>query len=298
MGKVSALGPILLWASIALAAAPAAARPQPAAPSNPAWMEPVAPFRIADRLYYVGSRELAALLIDSGNGLILIDAGLPDFAPRLLANIRTLGFDPTHVRILLNSQAHFDHAGGLAAIKAATSARMLASAPDAVLLERGGKGDFAWGDDMPYPAVKVDGLLRDGQRVKLGAVTLTAHLTPGHTKGCTTWTMPVSDRGKSFIAQFNCSLSVPGYRLVGNREYPGIAADYKKSLDKLRRVPCEIFLGTHGSFFDLDSKRARLAAGAARNVFADPEGCRRYLDTAEASFLKQLAREEAAVLLK
>jgi metallo-beta-lactamase class B len=255
------------------------------------WTERIDPFRIAERVYYVGSRDLAAVLIDGGNGLILIDAGMPEFAPQVLANIRALGFDPGEVKILLNSQAHLDHAGGLAAIKTATGAKMLASAPDAELLERGGKRDFAWGDELAYPAVKVDGIVRDGQRVRLGAATLTAHITPGHTKGCTTWTFPVTDRGRSHIVQFNCSASVPGYKLLGTPSYPAMAKDYSRTFAKLKRLPCDIFLGAHGSFFDLDAKRARLAAGSA-NPFVDPQGCKRYIAQAEASFRKQLAREQ------
>ena len=290
----------LFFAAALAVAAPAAAQAPSASARDPAWEEAVEPFRIADRLYYVGSRELAAFLIDSGQGLILLDAGVPEFAPKLLANIRTLGFDPRQVRILLNSQAHLDHAGGLAAVKAATGARMLASAADAALLERGGKADFAWGDALAYPPVKVDGLVQGGEKVRLGAVTMTAHLTPGHTKGCTTWTMPVLVDGRTLAAQFNCSVSVPGYSLLGNVAYPEIASDYARTFAKLKTLPCDLFLGAHGSFFDLDAKRSKLAAGAARNPFVDPEGCRRYLATMETRFRQQLAREraEAAVLSK
>jgi metallo-beta-lactamase class B len=254
------------------------------------WTEKIEPFRIADRLYWVGSRDLASILIDSGNGLILIDAGMPELAPQVLANIRALGFDPRQVKILLHSQAHLDHAGGLAAIKAATGAKMLASAADAELLERGGKGDFAWGDDLAYPPVKVDGTVRDGQRISLGKVTLTAHITPGHTKGCTTWTLPVTDRGRSYIAQFNCSASVPGYKLLATPAYPNMVADYEVTFAKLKRLPCDIFLGAHGSFFDLDAKRAKLPTARA-NPFADPQGCRAYVARTEAAFRAQLARE-------
>jgi metallo-beta-lactamase class B len=257
----------------------------------PSWTERIEPFRIADRLYYVGSRDLAAILIDSGKGLILIDAGVPEFAPKVLANIRALGFDPAQIRILLNSQAHLDHAGGLAAIKAAGGARMLASAADAALLERGGKGDFAWGDDLAYPPVKVDGIVRDGARVRLGSVTMTAHLTPGHTQGCTTWTLPVTDRGRRHIVQFNCSASIPGYKLLGTPAYPDMAADYARTFAKLRRLPCDIFIAAHGSSFDLDAKRAKLAT-AASNPFVDPQGCRAYIAKAEANFREQLAREQ------
>lgn len=170
-------------AGVALAGGIAAARPSSSLPDNPIWTEVVPPFRIAEGLYYVGSRDIGAYLVDGGRaGLILIDAGMPDFAPQVLKNVRTLGFDPAKIRILLNSQAHIDHAGGLAAIKAATGARLLASKADAPLLDAGGKGDFFFGDEVTFPAAKVDGLVRDGQAVTLGRARLTAHLTPGHTK--------------------------------------------------------------------------------------------------------------------
>jgi metallo-beta-lactamase class B len=279
---------------VGLASAAPAVQTQAKSYDDPKWREPIAPFRIAERLYYVGSRELAAFLIDSGEGLILLDAGVPEYAPRLLANIRTLGFEPKQVKILLNGQAHLDHAGGLAAVKAATGAKMLASAADAKLLQRGGKEDFAWGDDLAYPPIKVDGIVRDGQRVTLGKATLTAHLTPGHTKGCTTWTMPVSEQGRTMVAQFNCSASIPGYKLLGTPAYPDMAADYDRTFAKLRQLPCDIFLGAHASFFNLDAKRAQLGK-AKVNPFVDPEGCRRYIARMETSYREQLTRERDAL---
>ena len=275
---------------LGLAASVPAAQPQARSYDDPKWMEPIAPFRIADRLHYVGSRELAAFLIDSGDGLILLDAGVPEFAPQLLANIRALGFDPKQVKILLNGQAHLDHAGGLAAVKAATGAKMLASAADAELLERGGKEDFAWGDDLAYRPVKVDRIVGDGERVALGKVTLTAHLTPGHTKGCTTWTMPVIEQGRTLVAQFNCSVSIPGYKLLGTPAYPDMATDYERTFATLKQLPCDIFLGAHASFFNLGAKRAQLGKAEA-NPFVDPEGCSRYVARMEASYRAQLARE-------
>ena len=268
-----------------------------AAQRDPKWMEPIAPFRIADGLYYVGSRDLAAYLIDGGkDGLILLDAGLPDFAPRVLANIRTLGFDPKRVRILLNTHGHYDHAGGLAAIKAATGARLLASDADAPLLERGGTKDFAFGDDVPYPPVKVDGLVRDGQTVTLGTARLTAHLTPGHTKGCTSWTFPVRTGKRTRAALVNCSISAPGYTLIGNAAYPDIVADYRTTFARLRRLPCDVFLAGHGAVYGLDEKRARVAGDP--DAFVDPTGCRAAIDAAETRFDGQLAKERAAVLAK
>ncbi|MDP8913914.1 MAG: subclass B3 metallo-beta-lactamase [Pseudomonadota bacterium] len=294
MIKAAILTKTFFMAGAALAGGIAAAQPSSSLPNNPIWTQVVPPFRIADGLYYVGSRDIGVYLVDGGRaGLILIDAGMPEFAPQVLKNVRTLGFDPAKIRILLNSQAHVDHAGGLAAIKAATGARLMASKADAPLLEAGGKGDFFFGDEVTFPAAKVDSLVRDGQAVTLGRATLTAHLTPGHSKGCTTWTMPVSISGRTHVAQFNCSMTIPGYTLLGNPHYPNIVEDYRASFDKLRRVPCDVFLASHGSFFDLDGKRAKLTAGRSKNPFIDPEGCRRYLDVTEKRFQDQLAREQA-----
>lgn len=278
--------PFLLLSLLLATAAPAAV------PDDPKWMEPIAPFKIADGLYQVGSRDLAAYLIDGGrDGLILLDAGLPDFAPRVIENIRTLGFDPRRVHILLNSQAHFDHAGGLAAIQQATGAKLLLSAPDAALMKRGGKRDFAFGDAVPYPAARVDGIIRDGQRVTLGDATLTAHITPGHTKGCTSWTMPLNIDGVTKTALFICGTSAPGYKLVGNAAYPNLVADFRASFAKLKALPCDIFLGSHGSYFNMDEKRGR--AGAAPNPFLDPEGCSAFLDASSRRFETELAKQQA-----
>ena len=265
-----------------------------AMPDPPSWTENVAPFKIADDLYYVGSREIGIYLIDGGEGLILIDGGVAAFAPQLLANIRALGFDPRRIRILLNSQAHSDHAGALAAVKKASGAKLLASRKDAPLLESGGRGDFYFGDKLLFPAVKVDGLVRDGGKVKLGRAELTAHLTPGHTKGCTTRTMKVKSGGRTHDAQFNCSATVPGYTLLGNAAYPNMVSDYELTFAKLRRLPCDLFLASHGSFFDFDRKRAALAGGARANPFVDPAGCRSYIGVMEGRFRAQLARERAA----
>lgn len=284
----------ILVAGAALAANAAAAQPSSEPAHDPRWTQVVPPFRIADGLYYVGSRDIGAYLVDGGKaGLILIDAGMPDFAPQVLRNVSSLGFAPAKIRILLNSQAHVDHAGGLAAIKAATGARMMASREDAALLERGGKGDFQWGDELPYPPVRVDATISDGQRVSLGKATLTAHLMPGHTKGCTTWTMPVIIAGRARTAQFVCGASAPGYKLLGNPAYPNIVQDFRQSFAKIRSLGCDLFLGAHGSYFGLDEKRAKLAAGSETNPFVEPGGCRLHADIMEKRLDEQLARERA-----
>ena len=258
-------------------------------PEEARWNAPVAPFRIADNLYYVGTADLASYLIVDPEGMILLDGGLEASAPLILDNIRALGFDPKRVRYLINSQAHYDHAGGLAALKEATGAELLASPADAELLERGGSGDFQWGDRFIYPAVKVDARLRDGAELKLGAIRMTAHLTPGHTRGCTSWTMPVQVDGRARQALFVCGASAPGYTLVGNTAYPWIMDDFRRSFATWRKLPCDLFLGAHGSYFGLTEKRARMAPGRP-NPFVDPKGCRTFLNGAEQRIEAQAAK--------
>src|SRR4030095_15706394 len=157
------------------------------------WNQPVKPFRIAGNLYYVGASDLSSLLIITPQGHILLDSGLVETEPQIQQNVAKLGFRLEDVKVLINTHAHYDHAGGLALLKRLTGATLMASEADAALLAAGGKGDPNFGDTLAYEPVKVDRILRDGDKVELGGVTLTAHLTPGHTKGNTTWTMTVND---------------------------------------------------------------------------------------------------------
>ena len=291
MHRLARAGTIAL--ALAASSMPAIAGRSPVrelSPEEVARNAPIEPFRIADRLYYVGTKDISAYLIDSGDGLVLLDAGFEVTAPLVLANIRALGFDPGNIRMLLNGQAHYDHAGGLAAVKAASGASLHASRADAPLLESGGRDDPHFGGELLFPPVKVDEILRDGERLRIGRVTLTAHLTPGHSPGCTTYMLPVTDEGRSYVAQFNCSTSVPGYRLAGNA---ALVADYEATFARLKRLPCDIPLNAHGGFIGLDAKRAALAAGASDNPFIDPAGCRAAIERSEAAFRAQLARETA-----
>jgi metallo-beta-lactamase class B len=267
-------------------------------PDIETWNEPVEPFRIFGPLYYVGTRELAVFALATEEGLILLDGGLPESGPRVEASLERLGFAIADVEILVNSHAHFDHAGGLAALKAASGARLAASEADAELLEAGGRGDFAFGDRFPYPPVDVDRRLQDGETVGLGGVTLTAHLTPGHTRGCTTWTARLEQDGAALDVLFLCSTSVPEpetYRLADNPAYPEIARDYERTFRRLEELPCDLFLGAHASFFGLEEKRRRLLAGGGPvNPFLDPAGCRAYLERSEAAYRALLAEARAA----
>ncbi|HJW40999.1 MAG TPA: subclass B3 metallo-beta-lactamase [Rhizomicrobium sp.] len=259
------------------------------APEYAALNGPMTPFRIADNLYYVGASDVTSFLIVTPAGYILLDGGFEQTAPAIIAHIRALGFDPKKIKIILNSHAHFDHAGGIAAIRAATGAKFLASAADAPILEEGGANDFAL-KGLLFPPVTPDRIVADGERVTLGGATITAHITAGHTKGCTTWTLPVTIDGKRENALFLCSLSVlPVYRLIGDANYPGQAADFEKSFATLSTLSCDVFLASHGSFFDLKDKVAKLRAGAKPNPFIDPAGCRAFFAKAQAAFDKRLA---------
>jgi metallo-beta-lactamase class B len=254
---------------------------------------PAAPFRISDDIYYVGASDVTSFLIVTDVGLIVTDGGFAETAPQILANIKTLGFDPKKVKILLNSHAHFDHDGGLAALKEETGARFLASFGDAPVLESGGDSDFAnFGPLHRITPIKPDGYLTDGQKLTLGHTTLTIHLTPGHTRGCTSWSMVTRIAGKPERVLFICSLSIlPSYSLVKKPSYPGISGDFAHSIALLRSLPCDVMLASHGSFFHLTDKRATIATNPA--AFVDPAGCKAYLDHADAAYRAELAKETA-----
>ena len=289
-----------LLGAVALAAAAALHGPAPlgaqADPDSRSRNQPVEPFRIVGNLYYVGASDIAIFLIATDRGLILLDGGYQETAPQIRDNVARLGFKIADVKMLLNSHAHFDHAGGLAQLEAWSGARLLASAGDAPLLAAGGP-DFASGPDphQPrFPPVRADRLVRDGEAVTLGNTTLVAHLTPGHTPGCTTWTTRVAEGGKSYDVVFVCSTTVlPTYRLTDHPTYPGIAADYAHSFAVLAALPCDVFLGSHASFYDGAEKARRLRAGERPNPFVDPQGYRRYVAGAEAAYRERLAAEGA-----
>ena len=257
------------------------------------WTEPFPAFRIAGNLYYVGSKGLANYLITTPKGHILINSDLEANVPLVRASIESLGFKFTDVKILLISHAHYDHDAGSAMIKKLTGAKYMVMDADVAVVESGGKNDFQYGNDPAqlYPPAKVDRRLRDGDQVKLGDAVLTAHLTPGHTKGCTTWTMKVKDGGETRDVVIIGSPNVnPGYKLVGNSLYPGIAEDYERTFQVLKSLPCDYFLGAHGSYFDLEAKYPKLKAGHSE-VFIDPVGYQNYVADREQAFRKELAKQ-------
>lgn len=260
-------------------------------PVSRSWNQPVAPFRIVGNVYYVGASDIASYLITTPKGHIVIDGGFAETAPMIRRNIEQLGFRVSDVRILLSSHAHYDHAGGLAELKSATGATFYASAAEAPQLARGGLDDPQFGNRFPFPPITPDRLLRDGDRVTLGGTTLVARITPGHTKGCTTWTMKVRQGGRSYDVVFLGSPSVPdGYRLVNNPRYPDAVADYRKQFAILRSLKCDVFLASHGNFYDLVEKIKR--RGEKKNPFIDPDGYRTFIRRAEARMEKVVAEQQ------
>lgn len=256
--------------------------------------QPVEPFRIGGNLYYVGANDITSYLITTPAGHILLDGGYEQTAPQIEANIRKLGFKIEDVKVLLNSQAHFDHAAGFAQLKRDTGAKLEVMQGDAELVEHGGRGDFFFGDKHQFPPAHVDRVLHDGDTVSLGGTTMKAVLTAGHTRGCTTWTMDVNDGGRTLHAVFVCSESIlDGYNLVNDPKYPNQAQDYRDGLRKLHSLPCDIFLGSHGGFFDLEAKRTKLKSGAKQNPFIDPQGYRDYVNRAEKTFKAELEKQQS-----
>ena len=256
---------------------------------------PVEPFRIADNLYYVGSSDIGVYLVTTPAGHILIDGGYASTAPLIEASIARAGFKVQDVKILLNTQGHADHAGGFAALKKRTGAQLMVSAADADVIERGGTRDFSLGDSLTFPAATVDRRLKDGDTVTLGGRTLTAHLTPGHTMGCTTWTFDTTDRGRTLHVVDLCGLAIlEKTRVSGMPAYPGIAKDYERTFATLKALPVDIFIGAHASYYGGMEKAAKAKANpAGPNPFVDPEGFRTAVDGYERRFHEQLARERA-----
>jgi metallo-beta-lactamase class B len=257
------------------------------------WNQPVDPVKIIGNVYYVGASEITAYLITTPEGHILLDGGFEETVPIIQRNVSQLGFKLQEVRILLNSHAHYDHAGGLARLKELTGASLQVSEADVLQMEAGGRNDFAWGERFLFPPARVDRRLRDGDTVSLGGVTLTAHVTPGHTKGCTTWTMRVAEGGQQRNVVFLCSVTAPGYSLANNPAYPNIVSDFRNTFRVVKALPCDVFLAAHGSFFGLREKLEKARRPHDGNPFIDPDGYRDFLDRAERAFENQVRSKPA-----
>ena len=258
---------------------------------------PDEPFQIAGNLYYVGATGITSFLLTGPQGHVLIDGGYPETAPLIIGSIAKLGFDIKDVKVLLNSHAHFDHAGGLRELQQASGAQLWISEGDADVVAAGGAGDRATYGPLRYlgfgrfPAPHVDHRFKDGDTVRVGPITLTAHVTAGHTPGCTSWSFPVRDGDRELLAVDICSLTLlPFMKLTAPESYPGIRADFQQSFQTLRSLPADIFLGSHSSFFDLARKRReRASTGGKVNPFIDRVGYLRFIDRAEQRFRDELA---------
>jgi metallo-beta-lactamase class B len=264
-----------------------------AQPAN--WTQAIEPFPIADGLYWVGSADLSSYLFTSDAGHILIDAPLEENVDLVLRNVEKLGFKPKDIKIVLASHGHFDHTGGMATMLERTGAQLLLSPEEAKLVGAGGKGDFFLADRAAYKPAQAARTLRHLETVRVGDRELTAHFTPGHTRGCTSWsgTVKIAGRDRNFVSI--CSLTVlPGYVLAGDKpSYPGIARDYCSSVAHLRTLTPDVFLASHGSFIGLADKVAKLDAGDA-SAFVDPGGYEAYLDRSQQQIEKTLADQGAA----
>ncbi|MGH9587142.1 MAG: subclass B3 metallo-beta-lactamase [Acidobacteriaceae bacterium] len=264
---------------------------------NLEWTTPQKPFRIAGNLYYVGSRDLASYLIVTPAGNILINGNLQTSPPQIRASVEALGFRWADTKILLNGQAHFDHSAGNAAILRQTGAKLMVMDADVSTMESGGRSDFA---HLPqFPPAHVSRILHDGSKVTLGGVTLTAHKTAGHTRGCTTWTMQVKDdRGRILnVVIIGGFAALDSYRLIATpshpASYPGIARDFERTFATLKSLPCDVFLGAHGGYFNLQQKLKETGPqGDSRWI--DPAGYRRTVDEAQQAFELRLKQQKLA----
>jgi metallo-beta-lactamase class B len=266
------------------------------AAANPEWTTPLAPFRIADNLYYVGSQDLASYLVVTPKGDILINSSLESSPALIQKSVEQLGFHFSDIKILLISHSHADHDAGSAEIKRLTGAKYMVMDGDVPVVESGGAKDFAYPKDL-YPAVKVDRVLHDGDQVRLGDAVLVAHKTPGHTRGNTTWTMRAAIGGQPRDVVIVGSWYVnPGYRLVDrpgkSASYPGIAADYEHSFVVWKSLPCDVFLGAHGGYFDMLEKLEKVKAGAGESVWIDPEGYKAALAERQQAFAAELKKQQ------
>ena len=253
------------------------------AQANPDWHRAFPAFKIAGNLYYVGTADLAVYLINTPQGNILINSDFKEDVPLIRKSIEQLGFKYGDTKIILISHAHGDHDEGVGVIKQETGAKLTVMDADVPAVESMAPG---------RPGAHVDRVLHDGDTVELGGATLTAHLTPGHTKGCTTWTMQVQEGGRTLNAVIIGSPNVnPGYILVGNQNYPQIAQDYVKTFQVLKALPCDLFLGAHGAYFGLKAKYEKMKAGGA-NALIDPDGYKAYVAEREATFHKEWKRQQ------
>jgi len=260
----------------------------------PEWGTPTAAFHISGPVYYVGTKGLASYLIVTPKGAILLDSTMTGSAPLVERNIRAAGFKLSDIKWLITTHEHWDHVGAMARIKRDTGAMLLAEKAQVRGLAVGNALSENDAHPRPFPPVKVDRVLADGETIMLGGVALTPVLTPGHTPGCTSWRMRVVDRGRPRDIVFLCSITVAGNRLVGNRTYPRIVADFRGSFDRIETLPADIVLTGHPEAADVLGRAAKVKAGQ-RDAFVDPGLLRRMVGEARVAFEEELKKQEKAV---
>ena len=257
------------------------------------WDTPTEPFRVIDNVYYVGTAGLAVYLLTSPQGHILIDSAMPEATPLIEANIQKLGIKLSDIKYLLNTHAHMDHTGGLAQLKKDSGAQLVSGEKDKPLLEGGYYPGRENEEVLQFPPVKVDRVVHEGDTVSIGNITLTAHETPGHTPGCTSWTTAAKDGDATRSVIFFCSATVALNKLVTNPTYPGIIDDYKKTFAWSKNVHPDVLLAPHPEMYDMPGKRAKIADGAP-NPFVNPGEFNAFCDDLEKQFVDSLAKQTAA----
>ncbi|MEN6648308.1 L1 family subclass B3 metallo-beta-lactamase [Stenotrophomonas hibiscicola] len=250
------------------------------------WLQPMAPLQIADHTWQIGTEDLTALLVQTADGAVLLDGGMPQMAGHLLDNMKARGVAAQDLRLILLSHAHADHAGPVAELKRRTGAKVVANAESAALLARGGSNDLHFGDSITFPPVSTDRIIMDGEVVNVGGIAFTAHFMPGHTPGSTAWTWTDTRDGKPVRIAYADSLSAPGYQLQGNARYPRLVQDYRRSFAMVRGLPCDLLLTPHPG-----ASNWNYAAGS--NASEKVLSCKAYADAAEKKFDAQLAKETA-----
>src|SRR5262245_29953884 len=256
------------------------------------WINPTEPFKVIDNIYYVGTNGLAVYLITTPQGHILVDTGVPEVTSQLRDNIQKLGFKVADIKYILNTQAHFDHTGGFAELKKESGAQLVVGERDKPHVNVAYYPGQETTAELKFPPVSVDRAVKDGDTVTLGGVTMTAHDTPGHTPGCTSWSLSVKDGNDTRSAMIFCSASIALNKLITNPTYPGIIDDYRKTFAWARTVQPEVFLAPHPEMYGMQAKRAKLAGGGP-NPFVDPGAFNQYLASFEKAFDEGLAKQTA-----
>jgi metallo-beta-lactamase class B len=252
--------------------------------------EPFPPHQVVGNVYYVGSKELATYLITTPEGHFLINSGFEETVPLIRDAVNKLGLKLTDVKYLLASHAHSDHVAGHAAMKKLTGAKVLVMRGDAEVIRSGGVGQYLYADSR-WPACEVDQVLDDGDKVTLGGTTLVARRTPGHTRGCTTWTWQAKEGHKKYdVVVIGSPNANPGYKLVGNKEYPEIADDFAKTFKLLKSFPCDVFLGAHGEYYGMAAKYERIKD--KEDPFVDSKGYKEYVELKQKEFETKLAAQK------